>query len=430
MLGATLPLFLLIAALIAGIPIAVALAGCGAFGIWWITGDLDKVIGIVSLVPYTSVADYGLTPLPMFMFMAFLTASAGFARELYAACMAWMSRIKGGLAMATVVACGVFGAMSGVSVASSSVMSQIAYPEMRRHGYSVEISAGSVGVGATVVLMIPPSISLVIYGIATQTSIGKLMIAGIIPAICTAIILMLCIVVWVRVQPSAAPATYRTSWNEKLTNLVSVWPCLLLISCIIFGLYSGVATPTECAALGAALAMIIGFAKRRLTVVSTVTSLKNMVRTACMIFLIMIGATMFGYYMTLSGIASDVVEWVIEGGYNRWVVMVGIIVAYFIISMFMDEIPLLLLTLPLTFPLITKLGFDPVWFGIMSCLMMAMGLVFPPVGLIAFVISATAKADLAKVFTGTGYLLIALIIMTVLLMFFPQLALWLPSQMG
>jgi C4-dicarboxylate transporter, DctM subunit len=429
MLGATFPLLLLLIALIAGVPIAVSLTACGAFGIWWVTGSVPKMIGISSLVPYTSVADYGLTPLPMFMFMAFLTASAGFARELYDACSAWMSRIKGGLAMATVVACGVFGAMSGASVATSSVMSQIAYPEMRRHGYSEEISAGSLGVGATIVLLIPPSISMMIYGVATQTSIGKLLIAGIVPAILTAIVLMLCIMVWVRVAPSHAPDTFKTSWKEKIGLVVRVWPCVLLIACIIFGLYSGVCTPTEDAALGAFLACVIGFAMKRLTVNTALISLKSMARTCVMIFTIMIGANMFGYYMTLSGIASDVVGFVIDGGYNRWTVMVGIIVGYFVISMFMDEIPLLLLTLPLTFPLITKLGFDPVWFGVMSCLMMAMGLVFPPVGLIAFVVSATAKCDLTKVYLGTGYLIISLFIVTALLMFFPELALWLPAHM-
>jgi C4-dicarboxylate transporter, DctM subunit len=430
MLGATFPLFLLLITLIAGVPIAMALSLCGAFGIWWVTGDFGKVLGIASLVPYTSVADYGLTPLPMFMFMAFCTASAGFARELYEACAAWMSRIKGGLAMASVVACGVFGAMSGASTATSSVMAQIAFPEMRRYGYSDELSAGSIGVGATIVVLIPPSISMMIYGIATQTSIGKLLIAGIIPAILTAVVLMLCIMVWVRLAPGHAPATYKTTWSEKLSLIWRIWPCILLIGCIIFGLYSGVCTPTEDAALGAFLAVVLGFAMRRLTIGTALGALKSMARTAVMIFTIMIGANLFGYYMTLSGIAGDVVQFVIDGGYNRWVVMLGIIVGYFVISMFMDEIPLLLLTLPLTFPLIVKLGFDPVWFGIMSGLMMAMGLVFPPVGLIAFVVAANARCDLTKVYVGTGYLIVSLFIVTALLMFFPEIALWLPNQMN
>jgi tripartite ATP-independent transporter DctM subunit len=359
----------------------------------------------------------------MFIMLAFLTSSSGFARELYAACSAWMSRTKGGLAMATVIACAVFGAMSGSSVASSSVMSQIAYPEMRRHGYSVELSAGAVGVGATIVLMIPPSIAMVIYGIATQTSIGKLLIAGVVPGILTGIILMATIFVWVRVAPRQAPKTYTTTWTEKLTAFKGVWASVLLIFCVIAALYTGLATPTEDAAIGAFLSAVLGFSMKRLTMADAYVAVKNTLKTSIMIFLIMIGANMFGYYMTLSQIPAEVVDWVVQAQYNRWVVLSGIVI------MFMDEIPLLLLTLPLTFPLITHLGFDPVWFGVMSCMMVAMGLVFPPVGLIAFVVAATAKVDLIKVYTGTSIMCISLIITTILIMIFPDIALWLPNTM-
>ena len=428
MIEAAFPLVLLVFALLVGVPIAAALTSVGAFGIWWVS-DLDTVKGIVSLVPYSTVGDYGLVALPMFIMLAFLTSSAGFARELYAACSAWMSRTRGGLAMASVIACAVFGAMSGSSIASASVMSQIAYPEMRRHGYSVELSAGAVGVGATIVLMIPPSIAMVIYGIATQTSIGKLLMAGVIPAAVTATILMTCIAVWVRVAPSHAPETFRTSWKEKLGTLKRVWPCILLIAAIITGLYSGIATPAEDSAIGAFLAAVIGFSMKRLTIKTALASVRSMMKTAVMIFVIMIGANIFGYYMTLSGIPAAVVDWVLAAGLNRWVVIAGIVVAYFIISMFMDEVPLLLITLPLTFPLITSLGFDPLWFGVMSMLMMAMGMVFPPVGIIAFVVAASTKADLMRVYLGTGYLIISLFISTALLMIFPDLALWLPRTM-
>jgi tripartite ATP-independent transporter DctM subunit len=429
MMGAAFPLVVLVVSLVLGVPIAVALSGAGMFGIWWVTGDLDKVSGIVSLVPYSTVADYGLTTVPMFVLMAYFSASSGLAKDLYSAGAAWLSHVKGGLAMATVVACGVFGAMSGASVAASSVMAQIAYPEMRRHGYSEEISAGSVGVGATLVLLIPPSIAMVIYGIATQTSIGKLLIAGVFPGILVGVLLMVCIFVWVRVAPSHAPKTFRTSWPDRFEAVRGVWPSALLIVCVITALYSGVATPTEVASIGAFLAALIGFAMKRLDLPTSVVAVRNTIKTSIMIFLIMIGANMFGYYMTLSQIPAEVVDWVIKGGYNRWVVMSGIIIAYFVISMFMDEIPLLLLTLPLTFPLITSLGFDPVWFGVMSCMMVCMGLIFPPVGLIAFVVAATAKVDLMKVYYGCSILLSSIIATTILLMIFPEIALWLPNRM-
>ena len=208
-----------------------------------------------------------------------------------------------------------------------------------------------------------------------------------------------------------------------------MWPSLLLIALVLALLYSGVATPTEVGALGAFMAGVIGAAFGRLTFGETIEALKSTIRTSAMIFLILIGATVFGYYMTLSRIPQDVVMAVTAMDLNRWVVIIGIVVAYFVISMFMDEIPLLLLTLQLTFPLITSLGFDPVWFGVLSMMMVAMGLVFPPVGLIAFVVSATAGVDLVKVYKGTSVLMLSLVVTTILLMIFPQIALWLPATM-
>ena len=424
-----LPLLALLLSLLFGVPIAVALAGSGMLGIFIVTGDLNKVIGIVSLAPFSSVADYALTTIPMFILMAYLSASSGLARDLYAAAANWLSHIRGGLAIATVFACGIFGAMSGASVAAASVMSKIAMPEMRRHGYSDELAAGAIGIGATLDILIPPSIAMVIYGIATQTSIGKLLIAGVVPGIIVGILLAVIIYLWVVVSPQHAPTTYRASSTERWASLARIWPSLLLIFCVLVLLYTGIATPTEVGALGALLAAVIGAVFGRLTLADAIEALRQTIRTSTMIFLILIGATIFGYYMALSRIPQEVVTVVTAMDLNRWVVMIGIVVAYFVISMFMDEIPLLLLTLQLTFKLITSLGFYPIWFGVISMMMVAMGLVFPPVGLIAFVVSATAGVDLMKVYKGTGVLMLSLVITTILLMVFPQIALWLPATM-
>ncbi|MBX9826196.1 MAG: TRAP transporter large permease [Xanthobacteraceae bacterium] len=424
-----LPMLVLLLCLLAGVPIAVALAGSGMFGIWLITGDLAKVMNIVGLVPFSTVADYSLTTIPMFILMAYFSASSGLARDLYNAAAAWLSHIKGGLAIATVFACGIFGAMSGASTAAASVMSRIAMPEMRRHGYSDELGAGSIGVGSTLDILIPPSIAMVIYGVATQTSIGKLLVAGVVPGALVAVLLAIMIYVWVRISPHHAPAAFHTPREERIASLKRVWPSLLLIFLVLLMLYSGVATPTEIGALGALLAAVIGAVFGRLTLPEGIEALKQTIRTSAMIFLILIGATIFGYYMTLSRIPQEVVSLVGAMDLNRWVVIIGIVVAYFIISMFMDEIPLLLLTLQLTFPLITSLGFDPIWFGVLSMMMVAMGLVFPPVGLLAFVVSATANVDLMKVYKGCTVLMLALVATTVLLMIFPDIALWLPRTM-
>lgn len=419
----------MVIALLLGVPIAFSLAGAGVLGIYLHTGNLNMVFGILGMAPFSSVADYALTTIPMFILMAFFSASSGLARDLYAAGANWLSHIRGGLAIATVFACGIFGAMSGASVAAASVMSSIAMPEMRRHGYSEELAAGSIGIGATLDILIPPSVAMVIYGIATQTSIGKLLIAGVVPGIIVGIFLAIAILIWVRVSPSQAPETFRVSSAERWAGVRRIWPSLLLILMVLVLLYTGVVTPTEVGAIGAFLSAVIGVALGRLTWTGAVEALRLTIRTSAMIFMIIIGATIFGSYMALSRFPQHVVSVVAEMNLNRWVVIMGIVVAYFVVSMFMDEIPLLLLTLQLTFPLITNLGFDPIWFGVLSMMMVAMGLVFPPVGMIAFVVSATANVSLVKVYKGTSILMVAIVLTTALIMIFPQIVLWLPATM-
>src|SRR6516165_6721320 len=275
-----LPLLVLVVALVLGVPIAVALAASGMLGIDLVTGDAGKVMGILSLAPYSTVADYALTTIPMFILMAFFSASSG-------------------------LACDLFGAMSGASTAAASVMSKIAMPEMRRHGYSDELAAGAIGIGATLDILIPPSIAMVIYGIATQTSIGKLLIAGIVPGIIAGVLLAVMVYLWVVVSPKHAPSTYRVSAQERWTSLVRIWPSLLLILLVLVLLYTGVATPTEVGALGALLAGVIGAVFGRLTFAEAIDAVKSTIRTSAMIFLILLGATIFGYYMALSRIPQE-----------------------------------------------------------------------------------------------------------------------------
>jgi C4-dicarboxylate transporter DctM subunit len=426
---AAIPFLVMVITLLMGVPIAVSLAAAGVVGIYLHTGDWNVVLRVIGTTPFSTVADYVLTTIPMFILMAYFAASGGLARDLYTAGAHWLSRVRGGLAIATVFACGIFGAMSGASLAAASVMSTIAMPEMRRHGYSDELAAGSIGVGSTLDILIPPSVGLVIYGIMTQTSIGKLLIAGIVPGIIVGALLIVAIMVWVRVSPSHAPETYTVSTAERWRSLARIWASLVLIGLVVALLYLGVATPTEVGALGAFLAGLLGVITRRLSLAGAVDAVRQTIKTSAMIFMILIGATIFGYYMAMSQIPQQVVAAVTALNLNRWVVICGIVVAYFVVSMFMDELPLLLLTLQLTFPLIVSLGFDPVWFGVMSMLMVSMGLVFPPVGMIAFVVSANAKVSLTKVYKGTSILMVALVLTTVLIMVFPQLVLWLPNTM-
>jgi tripartite ATP-independent transporter DctM subunit len=426
---AAIPFLVMIVTLLLGVPIAFSLAVAGVVGIYLHTGDWQVVLRVVGTTPFSTVADYVLTTIPMFILMAYFAASGGLARDLYTAGAHWLSRVRGGLAIATVFACGIFGAMSGASLAAASVMSTIAMPEMRRHGYSDELAAGSIGVGSTLDILIPPSVGLVIYGIMTQTSIGKLLIAGVVPGLIVGALLVVAILSWVRVSPSHAPETYTVPIAERWRSLARIWASLLLIALVVGLLYLGVATPTEVGALGAFLAGAIGVVTGRLSFAGAVEAIRQTVKTSAMIFMILIGATIFGYYMAMSQIPQRVVAEVTALDLNRWVVICGIVVAYFVVSMFMDELPLLLLTLQLTFPLIVSMGFDPIWFGVLSMLMVAMGLVFPPVGMIAFVVSSTAKVSLLKVYKGTSILMVALVLTTVLIMVFPQLVLWLPNTM-
>jgi tripartite ATP-independent transporter DctM subunit len=419
----------MLVALLLGVPIAFSLAIAGIVGIYMLGGDWNVVLRILGTTPFGTAAEYVLTTIPMFILMAYFASSGGLARDLYTAGANWLSPIRGGLAMATVFACGIFGAMSGASLAAAAVMSAIAMPEMRRHRYSDELAAGAIGIGATLDILIPPSVGMVIYGIATQTSIGKLLIAGIVPGVLLGVFLILAIAIWVTVSPSHAPETFVVPAAERWASLRRVWPSLLVIALVVVLLYAGVATPTEVGALGAFLAGLIGVAFGRLTLAGVLDALRQTVKTSGLIFMILIGATIFGYYMAMSQIPQHVVSVVAAMGLNRWVVMSGIVVSYFVVSMFMDELPLLLLTLQLTFPLVTSMGFDPVWFGVMSMLMVSMGLVFPPVGMIAFVVSSSANVSLVKVYTGTSILMIALVLTTVLIMIFPQIVLWLPNTM-
>ena len=424
-----LQFLVMVAALLLGVPIAFSLTTAGIVGIVLLGGDVNVVLRILGTTPFGVTADYVLTTIPMFILMAYFSASGGLARDLFTAGANWLSQVKGGLAIATVFACGIFGAMSGASLAAAAVMSSIAMPEMRRHGYSDELAAGAIGIGATLDILIPPSVGMVIYGISTQTSIGKLLIAGVVPGIIVAIFLIVAILVWVMVRPAHASETYVVPARQRWASTGRIWSSLLLIVLVVALLYTGAATPTEVGALGAFLAGAIGFVFGRLTWAGAFQALRETIKTSALIFMILIGATVFGYYMAMSKIPQQVVAVVTEMNLNRWLVIVGIVVTYFVVSMFMDELPLLLLTLQLTFPLVTSLGFDPVWFGVMSMLMVAMGLVFPPVGMIAFVVSSSANVSLVKVYTGTSILMIALVLTTALLMVFPQIALWLPNTM-
>jgi C4-dicarboxylate transporter DctM subunit len=412
-----------------GVPVAFALAGAGILGTWIITGNFSVVLGVVGTTTFSTVAHFVLTTLPMFVLMAYLASASGIAEELYNAGSKWLSSTRGGLGIATVFACAIFGAMSGSSTAASTVMAKIAMPNMRRFGYSDSLAGGVIACGSTLNALIPPSVALVIYGMMTEQSIGKLLMAGVMPGILVAILLSICILAWVMVRPEDAPRGAKETWSLRLKSLFQIWPGILLIALVLGSLYAGIATPTEVGALGAIFGAIIGFSTGSLTLSGALDALKGTVQTTAMIFMIVIGGMIFGYYMTLSQMPQQMIGAIGEWNINRWLIMAAIITGYFLISMFMDEIPLLIITVQVTYPLILHLKFDPIWYGIINIMMGSMGLVFPPVGMSAFIVSATGNVDLVKVYKGSSTLMIGIVIATVLLCIFPEIATWLPSMM-
>jgi len=423
------PFMCMIILMILGLPIAFSIGMAGMIGILIMTGDLNMIVGVAGMASYTCVASYIFSTVPMFILMAFFASSGGLAKDLFNAADKWFAHVRGGLAIGTVFACGIFGAMSGVSSAAASVMSEIAIPNMRRLGYSETLSAGTVGVGATLDILIPPSVGFVIYGFITGTSIGKLLMAGIVPGIILGIFLIICITVWVIIRPQDAPRAIKRPWAERWQSLWHVWPSLLLITLVTLLLYTGVCTPNEVGAIGAFFAAVIGISLGNLDFKGIVKSFKATLRITAMIFMILIGTFIFSSFIALSGLPQKLVTVVLTMNINRWFVIIGIIAIYFILSMFMDELPLLLLILPFAFPLIIKLGFDPIWYGVISMIMVMLGLVFPPVGMIAFIVSATGKVDLVKTYKGTSILMIAIVMTLIILMLFPDIVLWLPSKM-
>ena len=423
------PFILMVVLLLIGFPIAFSLAAAGILGILLTKGDWGTLINIIGMTAFDSVANYTLTTIPMFILMAFLASAGGLADDLFKAASDWLGHLPGGLAIGTCVAVGIFGAMSGVSMAAATVMCQVALPQMRRRGYSDILSCGVVGVGATTDILIPPSVGMVIYGIATETSIGKLLLAGIVPGIIVLIFISIIILIWVLIRPQDAPRSPRVPWAERFRSLWRVWPTLCLILLIMILLYTGICTPIEVGAIGAFFAGLLGVVFGKLRWDGILNAAQMTLRSTAMIFMILIGAFIFGYFMTLSGVPQKVMAFAGGLQVNRWFIMIGIVVAYFVISMFMDELPLMLITLQLTFPLVVSLNFDPVWFGIMNMLMVMMGLVFPPVGLIAFVVSAMSKVELHRVFIGTSILMIGIILTTIMICIWPEIALWLPSTM-
>ncbi len=415
--------------LILGVPVGFALGLSGLIGLY-LVGGMDAISGVMNTVPYRTAASYVLTTIPMFILMAELICESGIVKELFSVAEKWLARLPGGLAIATVFASAGMAALSGSSTAAAAALSTSSVPEMVRHGYKEHVAAGVVSVAGTLANMIPPSIPFVIYGVVTENSVGRLLMAGVIPGILTAVVYALGIVLWNKVSATAMPrSSSRYSWKEKFQALRSLWAFILLASLMLVSMYLGWATPTEAAALGACGALLIPLARRSIDVRGIIAAFKRTLRVTAMIFMIIIGAMFFGYFLTITQAAQSLIEFIAGLHTSKEMVLFILVIIYLILGCFLDVIAILLITLPLVYPLITSLGYDAIWFGVIVVTLIDIALVTPPLGMNCYVVSASTGVPLEKVFKGTLVMLSFEMVTLAILIAFPSISTWLPSMM-
>ena len=420
---------LLLLLLVLEMPVAFALIVSAIVGLWMIGGE--TFVGSYLADTYHGVAaSYVFLTIPMFVLLAQFMAKSGIARDIIRASNLWLGRLPGGLGIACVTAAAFIAATIGSSTASCAAMSATAYPTMREVGYERRISAGIIAISGTLAIMIPPSIVLIIYGVLTEESIGKLLIAGLLPGLMTALGYFLTILVLAIRNPDAMPAQPSFEFKPALRALKSVWPMFLLMVLIIGGLYSGIATATEIGAIGAAAALLITIVLGRLDYRQFWLALQDTLTTTVMVVTIVVGAMLFGYFLTLTQATQALFGVITESGMEPWMVICVLMVIYLVLGMFMDQIAILVLTVPVTYALVTQLGFDGIWFGILITKTVEIGLVTPPLGLNAFVTSGATKVPVRDCFLGVAPFLAVEIFVLLLLATFPQISLFLPSLMS
>ena len=419
------------------IPIAFAMGLVGMIGLTLET-SYRAAISMVSRLIIDTSQDYGLSVVPLFILMGLFVNKGGISRELYRVSNAFLGHFRGGLAMATIVACGGFAAICGSSLATAATMSKVAMPEMRKYGYADSLSTASIAAGGTLGILIPPSVILVIYGLLTETSIGALFIAGIIPGFLGIVFYLIAVRVSVARNPGSGPAGTRAPWRERLSALGQVWAVLLLFALVIGGLYGALDfwpihltfSPTEAAGMGAAGAFLIALARRGLSWHDMREVLEETTLTTASLFSVLIGAWIFSNFVNLAGLPEGLLALVTGNNLDPWLVMALILLIYIALGCLFESMSMLLLTVPIFFPLVTSLGFDPVWFGIIVVVVTEISLITPPVGLNVFILKGVVgDVSTGTIFRGVTPFWIMDILRLLLLLLFPALVLFLPAQM-
>ncbi len=429
MTEASLGLLAMLILAFARVPLAIAMGLVGFAGLWWMRGMNPAMASVTSTV-YESGFEYTLSVVPLFILMGNFVTRAGMSRELYRAAYTLVGHFRGGLGMATVMACAGFGSVCGSSIATAATMTKVAYPSMKEHGYSGQLAAGAIAAGGTLGILIPPSTILVIYGLVTETNIGKLFAAGFIPGILAVVMMCLTIAFLTWRNPELGPAAERSSWAERLSAFKDVWAVAVLFVVVMGGIYGGVFTTTEGAGVGAFGAFIIALMRGSLNFKVTLEILTDSARTTGMLFMILVGALVFANFMNFTSMPNDLKNLVSSYNISPLTVMIFICAVYIILGAAMEELSIVLLTLPVFFPLVVSLGFDPVWFGIVIVLVVMIGLISPPVGMNMFVVrNMLPELSTMTVFKGVLPFVFTLIAVLALLVAFPEIALFLPQAL-
>lgn len=412
------------------VPIGVAMGIAGVGGFALLSG-IKPALNLLANVPLSVVTDYNLSVIPMFVLMGAFASHAGMSRELFSAGRAWLGHRKGGLALASIAACAGFAAINGSSVATAATMTQVALPEMRRAGYDRGLSAGLIAAGGTLGIMIPPSVIFVLYGIMTETDISKLFAAGVVPGLMAVVFYSIVISVMARVWPAMLPQGESHSWTERFASLRELWSVLLLFMFVLGGMYGGLFTVEEAAGVGAIGTLILGMVRGHLRWPQIKKALVDSLRVSSAIMMIVVGAFLFGYFLTITQFTQKSVDWLVHLPIGPYGVLALVMVGYLILGAVMDELAMILLTVPIVFPVMTQLGFDPVWFGVIVVMAVTFGMICPPVGMNVFVISSIARdIPLSAIYKGTMPFILADVVRLVVLCAFPALSLWLPNLMA
>lgn len=426
---ATLGFALMFLLMLVRVPIGFAMGIAGVVGFGLLNG-LNPALNLLATVPISVLTDYDLAVIPMFVLMGAFASGAGMSKELFAAGRAWLGHLRGGLGYASVAACAGFAAINGSAVATTATMTQVALPEMRKGGYEPGFAAGLVAVGGTLGIMIPPSVIFVLYGLMTDTDVSKLFAAGVVPGLLGVLLYFIVVQIVGRLRPEDLPCERRHTWAERLTSMRNLWAIMVLFAFVLGGMYLGWFTVAEAAGVGAMGTLIIGVARGELRLPEIREALLETLRVSSAIMTIVVGAFLFGYFLTVTQFTQNAVQFLVGLDIGAYGVLVIILLGYFVLGAVMDELAMILLTVPIVFPAIVQLGFDPVWFGVVIVMAVTFGMVCPPVGINVFVINSIARdVPLRRIYRGAMPFIGMDVLRLVVVCAFPAIALWLPSQM-